>query len=596
MKHHETPRFAPAHHDGSALYVGTPHPTLGDVVELRVRVADSLGVEALHVRSTPDGEPRFDEARPIPDAAAAGERWWTASVLMVNVELNYRFLLRTAQGLRWLTAAGLSRTDVTDDTDFVLTAHRPAPAWSDHAIIYEIFLDRFARSTSWKRPSLPEWASPAEWDDPVPWGTEGALQQVYGGDLHGVAEKLDHLVELGVNTIYLTPFFPSRSNHRYDSTTFDAVDPHLGGDEALVALTEAAHARGIRVLGDITLNHSGDGHEWFRRAVADENSTEREFYFIEDDGHYASFCGVPTLPTFDHRSPELRRRLYEGPASVIARGVTAWGLDGWRVDVAQSAGRHGEVELNTLVAQRTRATLDDHLLLAENQFDASQALRGDGWHGTMSYAGFSRPVWAWLAEERSDEFWGTPGAIPEYTAADVVAVMTRYSSRIPWQAYMHNLTLIDSHDTARFRSIAGAERQLLAAALLFTLPGMPMVFAGDEVGVEGVHLEDGRRPFPWDRATWDERTWDAYRMLIGLRTAYPALRGGGLRWLHASEDLMIFERATSDEEILVAVSRGAHDALLAPCDARSLVGGADLVEGEPIPLDGPGFGIWEVVR
>ncbi len=595
MKQHETLRFAPAHHDGSPLYVSAPHPAIGDLIELRVRVAGSLGVTAVHVRSTPDGEPRFDPA--VRTATGVdGEEWWTASVPLINVEVTYRFLLHTSAGLLWLTAAGLSRTDTTDDTDFIITAHRPAPAWSDDAVVYEVFVDRFSRSSNWERPESPEWAHPADWGDPVLWGREGALQQVYGGDLHGVAEKLDHLVELGANTLYLTPFFPSRSNHRYDSTTFDRVDPLLGGDAALIALTEAAHARGIRVLGDITLNHSGDAHEWFRRALADPGSVEREFYFIEEDGGYASFCGVPTLPTFDHRSAELRRRLYDGEDSVIARGVSEWGLDGWRVDVAQSAGRRGEVELNALVAQRTRATLDDHLLLAENQFDASRALRGDGWHGTMSYAGFARPVWAWLAAERSDEFWGTPGAIPPYTAADVVEVMTRYSSRIPWQSYTHNLTLLDSHDTARFRSIAGADRQLLAAALLFTLPGMPMVFAGDEVGVEGVHLEDGRRPFPWTRASWDERTWDAYRELIALRTAHPALRGGGLRWLHASDDVMVFERATADETILVAVSRGPHEVLLSPVAGRSLLGGGDLVTGAPLPLDGPGYGVWEVAR
>ncbi|WP_353114520.1 glycoside hydrolase family 13 protein [Microbacterium sp.] len=598
MKQPATPRFAPAHHDGSPLYVSTSAPSIGDGVELRVRVSRELEVVAVHARSTPDGEPRFDLATPETAEAVADEIWWRVRVPVVNPELSYRFVLQTPGGALWLTAAGLSRTEVTDDTDFLISTAPPAPSWSDGAVVYEIFLDRFARSEAWERPALPEWADEASWTDRVPWGTERALQQVYGGDLHGVVERLDHLVALGVDVIYLTPFFPSRSNHRYDSTTFSTVDPLLGGDDGLRRLTDAAHARGMRVIGDITLNHSGDGHEWFRRALADPGSAERDFYFIDpDDESYASFCGVPTLPTFDHRSSELRARLYDGEESVIRRGVRDWGLDGWRVDVAQSAGRHGTVELNDLVARRTRGSLDPgHLLLAENQFDASRALRGEGWHGTMSYAGFSRPVWSWLARERSHEFWGTPGPIPQYTAADVRAVMTMYSSRIPWRSYSHNLTLIDSHDTARFRSIAGADRQLLAAALMFALPGIPMVFAGDEVGVEGVHLEDGRRPFPWDPEEWDPDAWSVYRELIALRRGHEALRTGGLRWLHASDDVLIFERASETGSVLVLVARDAHEPLTSPVDGASLIDGDDLVAGAPIPGEGARFGIWEVSR
>jgi alpha-glucosidase len=99
--------------------------------------------------------------------------------------------------------------------------------------------------------------------------------QLYGGDLQGIVEHLDHLVDLGVTVLYLTPFFPARSNHRYDASTFDVVDPVLGGDEGLAALLDAAHARGLRVVGDLTTNHTGDAHEWFLAAVADPAAPER---------------------------------------------------------------------------------------------------------------------------------------------------------------------------------------------------------------------------------------------------------------------------------------------------------------------------------
>ncbi|MFI6599999.1 glycoside hydrolase family 13 protein [Nonomuraea sp. NPDC050536] len=573
-----------------------PAPELGQRVEVFLRTSNALGVRRVHVRTAPDGEPRFGEA--MVDRVTPDETWWRAAVTVVNPECGYRFLLQTGSGPRWLTAAGLSRLEVTDATDFVLTAYPPPPSWAADSVIYQIFPDRFARSGRVTAP-LPSWATPATWDDPIPYGEPYALQQLYGGDLRGVAEHLDHIADLGANLIYLTPFFPSRSNHRYDDTTFDHVDPLLGGDEALMALTAAAHDRGIRVIGDITLNHSGDGHDWFLTGRADPASPEHGFYYFDGDD-YATFAGVKTLPKFDHRSPELRRRL----AAVIARYPDAFGLDGWRVDVAQSAGRHGAVELNAEVARSARAALGEgRLLLAEHQFDASASLRGDGWHGTMAYAGFARPIWSWLARERSTEFWGTPGPIPLYGGQDVAEVMTRHAARLPWRSYAHNLTLLDSHDTARFRSIAGRERQHLGAALLFTLPGLPMVFAGDEVGVEGVHLEDGRRPFPWD-GPQDSATYRIFQDLIRLRRDHDALRHGGLRWLHAGEDVLVYERALPGETLVVQVSRAGHEPVpfpraltgraAAPGTLVSLTGGPDLRPGEFMPSDGPAFHVWEL--
>ena len=132
--------------------------------------------------------------------------------------------------------------------------------------MYQVFPDRFARSAAADERPTPEWAIAAEWGDPVDPVMPARSQQFYGGDLDGVTEKLDHLVSLGVDLLYLTPVFPAASNHRYDAASFDRVDPLLGGDEAYIRLIEAAHARGIRVIGDLTSNHSGDTHEWFTAA------------------------------------------------------------------------------------------------------------------------------------------------------------------------------------------------------------------------------------------------------------------------------------------------------------------------------------------
>jgi alpha-glucosidase len=590
-----------AHHDGSPLYVSDPAPRVGEKVEVFVRTSKALAARGVHVRTTPDGEPAYTEAQV--DREDGEEIWWRASVPVVNVELGYRFVIETATPGRrlWLNGTGLSDIDVTDTADFRLPTYDPPPAWAEGAVLYEIFPDRFARSAAHPVQTLPDWAVPAEWDDPVAYGTPAGTKQVYGGTLWGVAEKLDHLRGLGIDALYLTPFFPSRSNHRYDASSFDVVDPLLGGDEALKELTAQAHLRGIRVIGDITLNHTGDAHPWFRRAQADPASPEAGFYYFgADRSQYASFFGVPSLPKLDHRSEEMRRRLYEGPDSVIARYPAEFGLDGWRVDVAQSAARYGAIDLNARMARSVRQTLlrtaPESLLLAEHQFDASATLRGDGWHGTMAYAGFTRPVLGWLSEADTPELWGVPGRPAVLGGTQMAAVMREFAALIPWRAVTHNMTLLDSHDMPRFRSLVGsAERQALGVALLMTLPGMPMVFAGDEVGVRGaLHNEDARRPFPWDESTWDQGTYEVYRSLIALRRSHPALRSGGLRWLHTADDVVLFERALPGERLVVQVSRAAHAPLTAPFAASHLLGGPDLSPGVQLPSDGPAFHVWRV--
>ncbi|MFF2354045.1 glycoside hydrolase family 13 protein [Kitasatospora sp. NPDC058115] len=588
------------HHDGSARYVGDLAPHLGQRVDLLVRVPAGQDVERVFLRSVPDGEPHFTAAV-VDRVDGSGTTWWRAVLEMVNPEMNYRFWLHTPEGGRWLTAAGLHDHDLPDATDFRLTTHPAPPAWAGDAVVYQIFPDRYHRSGE---APLASWARPADWDTPLRTGDAEALQQMYGGDLWGVVRKIDHIQRLGATVIYLTPFFEGRSNHRYDAVSFDRVDPALGGDEALIALTAEAHRRGIKVIGDITLNHSGDGHDWFRTAQSDPRSPEAGFYFFGDGGpeDYATFLGVRTLPTFDHRSAELRRRLYEGPDSVIAKYLGApFHLDGWRVDVAQMAGRRGDVELNHLVATTTAATVraanPGAVLLAEHQHDASLALAGDGWQGTMSYAGFTRPVWSWLVEKHDQkDFWAVPGPVPDYDAARVRATMTAFGAALPWRSRAHNLTLLDSHDTARFRTFAGPERQLLGAALLFTLPGIPMVFSGDEVGVLGEGLEEGRKPFPWDESAWDQHTWRTYRDLVRLRRSHSALTGGGLRWLVAEGDVLLFEREDERETVLVQISRADHPPVAGEWHATHLLGGPQLVPGRDLPAEGPAVHVWSVAR
>lgn len=603
------------HHDGSPLHVSTQTPVLGEVVRVRLRVPHSFGsLSSVHVRSNPDHEPSWATAVKL--GSADGWDWWEAALTVSNPRTGYRWLMVPETGrARWLNQSGLHDIETLDAEDFWLITHPAPPAWMTDAVMYQVFPDRFARSAEADTRALPDWAIPADWSDPVDPEMPGRSQQLYGGDLDGIREKLPHLVDLGVNLLYLTPVFPAASNHRYDASSFERVDPLLGGDEAFVRLVEAAHELGIRVIGDLTSNHSGDRHEWFQAAFGNPGAAEEDFYYFldEDNTRYESWLGTATLPKFDWSSQELRERFIDGPDSVVGRWLLPpYNLDGWRIDVANMTGRLGEVDHNALVRQTTRQTMIDiepeTILLAEITNDAAGDLTGDGWHGAMTYASFTRPLWAWLTDRglgpSAPWYFGQPvGGIPAYTARDFAASVTRFTASIPWRVRLGNMQPLDTHDTARFATRAAAGSVPVALGLSLTLPGIPTVFAGDEYGLLGEDGEMSRTPMPWgteDRPETAARM-ELYRALIGLRRAHPVLGDGGLRWVHVDDDTLVFVREGEQGSVLVLASMAAVDLTL-PAEAvpgaaaaEPLFGDAQLTSdaaGVAVRAEGPVFAVW----
>jgi alpha-glucosidase len=575
------------HHDLSPMYCAGTDPALGDEVPVRLRVPHRYRARQVVLRVLRDAEPLIRTAKP--DGEDFDAAWWAVDVPVLNPVASYRFFIDGADGAyNWVNGSGRHDHDVTDAHDFRLLAQSwPAPDWVEDAVMYQVFPDRFARSTAMRQ--APAWAVPMGWDDEVAAHGPLAGTQWYGGDLPGIAEHLDHITGLGADVLYLTPVFEGRSNHRYDAVSFDRVDPALGGDAALADLVGAAHARGLRVMSDLTTNHTGDAHEWFLAAQGDPSAPQAAFYrFLQHPHRYVSWLDVPSLPKLDHASTELRRLMYDGPDSVVARWLRPpVDLDGWRIDVANMTGRLGEADLAHDVARTIRATMAAQdagsgrtsWLLAEHGHDASVDLSVGGWHGTMNYSGFTRPIWSWLSGPGNGITWlGLPMHVPSLPATAMVATMRTFAASSPWASWIRSANQLDSHDTARFRSVVGsADRHLAGLALQATLPGVPMIFAGDEIGLTGTTGEHSRTPFPWHRPnTWDGATLDAYRFWFGLRRQHVALRRGGLRWVHAGPASITFLREHPKERLLVHVSRGEHEPVALPAAALGLSGGERL--------------------
>ena len=596
------------HHDGSPLYVSNSAPSLGDTVAVRVRVPQAFGpVREVRVRSNPDHEPVYAIASLV--HSADGWDWWQADVVVENPVHGYRFLFTRADGtFGWLNAAGYSTGELLDLEDFKLLAYPEPPAWARSTVMYQIFSDRFARSSAADARELPAWAEPAAWtDEPINIGPS-TPRQFYGGDLLGIEQHLDHLVSLGATMVYLTPIFPAQSNHRYDALSFAEVDPLLGGDEALISLVEAAHARGLTVIGDLTSNHSGDAHEWFQSSHNTPGAPESDFYYWldEEQKEYISWLGVPSLPKFNWKSTELRRRFIEGPDSIVAKWLKPpYSFDGWRIDVANMTGRYLDEDLNTEVRQIIRQTMidinPDTILLGESTNDASSDFQGDAWHGAMTYANFTRPLWGWLSKRvEKSWFFGIPyGTIPAYTGREFHEAHVRFASGFPWRTRLHNMNALDTHDTARFRTSAIEGAVPVAFGMSVTLPGIPVVFAGDEFGLVGDDGEHSRSPLQWDdladETSLASETVALYSQLIRVRRDHVALNEGGIRWLHVGDDVLVYIRETAEESVLLLAARADVDLVLdVPAGERlfGTVATGAVDGGTRFTATGPVFGAW----
>lgn len=591
------------HHDSSEHLVSNPCPAPGETIALTVEVPDSAGVSSLAVRTVHDGEAAWAEGHRV----APGR--WEVALTAHNPVTSYRFWLDGPGGPRWLTGLGVLHHDPTDHHDFRLLTTGGTPDWVPATVWYQIFPDRFA-SSGRHRSQLPAWGWMSRWDDPVATGRQAgarSMTQLYGGDLDGIAARLDHLRDLGIGGIYLNPVFPARSNHRYDATSFGTVDPLLGGDEALVRLRRACTDADLRLISDLTLNHTGNHHEWFTAAQADPAAAEAEFYYFVDHPHrYASWLDVASLPKLNHASDELRQRLYEGPDSVLARYLgPPFDLDGWRIDVANMTGRRGHDDHNEVARRSARRTSDGvdpaRWLVAEHFFDPSADAGPGSWHGFMNYAGVARPVASWLGRrELLARLTGGPGQAPRDGVAAARA-MDAARSALPWQTVLGSMALVTSHDTPRWHSLARSpELARVGLGLVLTLPGTPCLLYGDEVGLTGNEAEAARRTMPWDAATWDQATLAWYRELIRFRSGSRALAHGGFRWAEQTPDALAFLRRTAGEHLLVRACRagGVPPLTLPAAWEAELVAGEGTTgrQGDHVGLrhEGPGFGVWRL--
>ena len=454
------------------------------------------------------------------------------------------------------------------------------------AVFYQIFPDRFARSPRLDKPNgLEHWDSP-----PTHHGYKG-------GDLLGIVERLDYLTDLGITALYLNPIFRSGSNHRYHTHDYYQVDPLLGGNEAFREFLDACHERDIRVVLDGVFNHASRGFFQFHDVLENgAGSPWADWFHIydwplhpygEQPANYGAWWGIKALPKFNTDNPQVREYLMQ-----VGEHWMRLGIDGWRLDVPEEIQTPGFWEE---FRERMRAINPDAYIVGEIWSNAAGYIAdGTRFDATMNYP-LTTAIIAFAAGSRVDpeQTLDNPWYVitPAIDAAEYNDRIDRLLASYPEQAHLANLNLLDSHDTARIRTVAGGDVATvkLAALLLLTFPGAPCLYYGTEVGMEGAREPGSRGGFPWDEATWDTDLQTTFRQLIALRKAHPALRNPDYRsvWPPPAQHgtmLTVIERTAEDEKIIVAVNAGdGSEALTLPLsdfqgDRLELLWGHDRVE------------------
>jgi len=446
------------------------------------------------------------------------------------------------------------------------------PDWVQDAIFYQIFPDRFARSARNPNSNL----TFESWDSPP---THHGFK---GGDLYGIAERLDYLKDLGITALYLNPIFASASNHRYHAYDYYNVDPLLGGNKAFRELLDKAHKKNIRVILDGVFNHASRGFWQFHHVLENGIGSPYQdwFYFDSDRLHgrrrwgaypgtgelhalqngedslkaigYRGWWNLPALPKFNINTPAVREFLFD-----VAEYWIKFGADGWRLDVAT------EIDDDSFWQEfrnRVRKINPQAYIVAEIWHESQRWLQGDQFDAIMNYD-VTRPCLAFFGGKHLDQ--RVLNQQSNYQSVTTAIDAHEFANQIDHNLGLYKpditysqLNLLDSHDTPRFLSCVGGNKDALKLATLFMLTylGAPCIYYGNEIGMAGEHDPDCRRSFSWDKSKWDKNLLAYIKEAIALRKKNPALRRGDFKRLWSADGVYAFSRTFEGKTFIVALN------------------------------------------
>jgi len=475
------------------------------------------------------------------------------------------------------------------------------PEWVKQSIIYQIFPDRFFNGNKDNDPDFQEWfyadckepppegeiLSPEkeyyhlvkDWNDigglkQSPWQKEGIpdFYSFYGGDIAGVQQKLDYLLDLGISVIYFNPLWQAKSNHKYDSADYHSIDPHFATTEEMMAFVQLAHQKGIRMILDVAFNHTGETFWAFRDCV--EKGPQSPYWNWYDwkkwplpqplpadfnpKEYYQCWWGIKDMPDLNydlarpHPDENAVRDIKEAHPNAplvdyLISTVRWWlieiGIDGFRLDVPDEV----PFWFWELFRKEVKKAKPDAWIVGEIWYEARQWVSYRYFDSVMNYAFFKSPVIEYFILELigKDEFCQKiENGLALYPIHSLKAMMN----------------LLGSHDTLRIFEICKGDIKRWQLAVIFQMCfiGAPHIYYGDEIAMQGGKDPDNRRPFNWnwekDPVACEVRAF--YKELISLRKKHPALWDGHFAFVDSPDNTIVFLRETDNEKILVTINSG----------------------------------------
>jgi cyclomaltodextrinase / maltogenic alpha-amylase / neopullulanase len=469
--------------------------------------------------------------------------YYSVTLKLEDTRLAYVFCLYDGNNYYYFSEDGLTKT-----YDFTLGYYNffqypyineadilTQIPWTRHAVFYQIFVDRFCIGNTQKEKSYINCS----------WGDIPTPKTFAGGDLRGIIEKLDYIRELGVNAVYLTPIFQSKSNHKYDISDYLKIDEHFGTAQDLKELVNRAHEQNIRIVLDAVFNHCSMDMMQFQDVCRKGKASPYYNWFLIDGdrpdpekGNYEMFASCTNMPKLNTSNRQVQDFLI----NIGTYYVQQYDIDGWRLDVSD--------EISHAFWRRFRSNIksvkQDCIIIGENWHDASNYLHGDQYDSIMNYA-FTKACLDYFA-------WGN------FTAEQMAAKLNDLLARNTDTVNSMMLNLLDSHDTHRFYSEVGEDTEKFNAALclLFLFPGMPCIFYGTELRMPGGYDPDCRRCMDWGgiaKGNYNE-TIQKIRRLSDLRHKYD-LSSADYR-IYAVENILVIKRFTADFEIRLYINLTNH--------------------------------------
>lgn len=415
------------------------------------------------------------------------------------------------------------------------------PEWVQDAIFYQIFPDRFANGDPGNDPP-----------NSVPWGSVPTSWGFQGGDLPGIQQRFDYLLDLGINAIYLNPIFKSTSTHRYNATDYYTIDPKLGTLDDFRNLINLAHRNQVRIILDGVFNHCGRGFFAFNDILENqEYSPYRNWFHVKrfpvdayswgEASDYLGWWGMKSLPKFNTGNPTTRKYLLG-----VARYWIEQGADGWRLDVPN------EINDDSFWAEfraEVKGANPDAYLVGEIWTPDKRWIGEGHFDGLMNYP---------IMDALSGLFATNNLDVRRFTEK-VEGLLSFYPHENAYSMY----NLLGSHDTERILTKMGNDlnKLRLAYLFLFAYPGAPAIYYGDEIGLVGGKDPGSRGAFIWEQAGWNQSLREFIKSLVGVRKQHVALRRGEYEGVELSGNLpcYAFARRSPEDQVLIIMNASATE-------------------------------------